>query len=87
VHGGGACEADGVARAAAGRVVRVNISDPGPADGWQEVLAQHPRDQLTAATAVKARASPHAPGARQAVQLARSMQRINVCMTPPRSDR
>ncbi len=56
VHGGGgAGGTDGAACDAAGRVVRVNISDPGPADSWQEVLAQHPRDQLTAATAVKAR--------------------------------
>ena len=38
----------------------MNISNPGPVESWQEVLAQHPRDQLTAATAVKARARLHA---------------------------
>ena len=33
----------------------MNISNPGPVESWQEVLAQHARDQLTSATAVKAR--------------------------------
>ncbi|KAK9846656.1 hypothetical protein WJX81_008596 [Elliptochloris bilobata] len=36
-----------------GRLIRVNISNPGSVDSWQEVLAQHPRDQLVSATAVK----------------------------------
>ena len=37
-----------------GRIVRVNISNPGPVESWQEVLAEA-RDQITSATAVKAR--------------------------------
>ena len=36
----------------------MNISNPGPVESWPEVLAQHARDQLTSAMAVKARAAP-----------------------------
>ena len=35
----------------------MNISNPGPVESWQEVLAEA-RDQITAATAVKARGGP-----------------------------
>ena len=38
----------------------MNISNPGPVESWQEVLAEA-RDQITSATAVKARGGlPHA---------------------------